>query len=824
VDSGRTVHGSHHYTRTMNNERLLTKARLPRLVAVFALLFSLYLLLYSGSIESGDSRYLFNTVASLYRYGDTRLDLSTHEHLPDSIDITQPYPLMTFDTEPMQPLLALPLYALADVVPGLGLVHTTWLFNSLITALTACVVLLYARALGGSERAATLTALAFGICTIAVPYSKTFFREPLSGFFLISAALAAERARAHGYLAWRLALFGALFAALLLTRASALMALPALVVILLPHLRTLPPRPLSVYREGETESPIALSRVVVAVVVLVLVVVGVFAYGILNGDARYNVLTRYFGERTYILTALHSYLLSIGGSIWSTSPVLLLAIPGVLLLWRRGWRRYALALPLLLLSFAGGYAFLSGIHWFGGLSWPPRFLVQIVPLLSLGMLPLIETALKPRRRALQAVILLLVAVSLWVQASAVSLRWGEYTRLLPDEASGVLEWGGGLNVVQYLRPVLIPQAWGSVAWDFAWARAGLPLWAYACVALLIACAAWLAWGIGQRRALAGSVGLLAGVMVCAGLCLRALYDTDYEYRASDAPLHELVAFIQRETTAGEVVLLSNPAFVDFFLNYAKLHNAARVVSLPLHPGDRPSPEQPPRVEDDNPDALVELHAIRLIYGLAQTRERIWLLENSTPALTWSVRPVERFLAAHYYPIRAIETSPLARLVEFSTVEAPDPFGFYSASRPSDLRFGDSLRLLGYDLPRGEVYAAGDALPVSLYWAADAPLTQDYTVALFLRAADGSPVTQVDVQPSWGFAPTTAWLAGVPVWDHRALRLPSTLPAGDYQLWLKVYGFDENFAPVDLPVTAGEALDGVIGVLDVRIAIDQNSDG
>jgi hypothetical protein len=792
---------------------LLTRGTLAPMLAIFALLASVYLLIYSGYIESGDSRYLFNATASQYRFGDMLLDLSAGERLPAEIDPALPYPLQRFDTELMQLLLAQPLYALANAVPGLGLVHTTWMFNVVITALTGCALFLFGRALGFDAPTAGLVAVVYGVATIAMPYSKTFFREPLTAFTITTTALLAERTRAHGYRAWWLLLLALAIAVMLLTRAASVFALPALLILLLPD-------SFSVLRRAPV------GRIALIIIGIVGMVTGLFVAATVLGSGRYNIFARLDSDFTYVITALHSYLLSIGGSIWATSPPVLLAIPGVYLLWRRGLWRYALALPLLLLTFAFGYALFIDQHWFGGLSWPPRFLAPTVPLLMLGTLP-VFTALMQRgkwsklvHRAVLMVALLLLAYSLWVQASAVSVRWGDYTRGLPVEANGTLEWGGGLNLVEYLRPLVIPQLWGALPLDFAWLRMGQPLWGWVFGIMIALCALWLMWSSANRRrnALTGSGILVVIVFVLTGVYLRALHDGDFEYRATDAELHQLVSAIQRDTHRGDVVLLSNPAYVDFMLNYGKFDDDARLVALPLNPGDRPSPEQPALVSDDNPAALVRMQAIPLIYALAQSREHIWLVENFGAAHPWSVRPVERFLSTHYYPIRTQTFGDLARLIEFSTIETPDAFAFALPQYASLFVFGDSIRLCGYSLPAGNRYEPGDALPISLYWTTDLPLTQDYTMAVYLAPAGGVPVAQNDTQPGWGFAPTSLWQPGIGVWDHRALRLPETLAVGAYELWIKVYGFDENVQPQDLPVAGGGTREGVIAVLPVPIYI------
>ena len=125
-----------------------------------------------------------------------------------------------------------------------------------------------------------------------------------------------------------------------------------------------------------------------------------------------------------------------------------------------------------------------------------------------------------------------------------------------------------------------------------------------------------------------------------------------------------------------------------------------------------------------------------------------------------------------------------------------------------------MRFVGYELPPGLTSAPGAVLPLSLYWQTDAPIAGNYTVAFFVRDVNGAPIAQMDLAPAGGFLPTSTWMVGTPVWDNRAVELPADLPTGEYQLWVKVYDYTD--AARDLPVTTGESLEGVVGVLPVRI--------
>jgi hypothetical protein len=299
--------------------------------------------------------------------------------------------------------------------------------------------------------------------------------------------------------------------------------------------------------------------------------------------------------------------------------------------------------------------------------------------------------------------------------------------------------------------------------------------------------------------------------------LRVLYERDDRYQARNDALHAMLSLIQTQTTSDDVILLSTPGYEAFFLNYRKDFGGGRVITLPLQPGEQTSPEQPPEVRSDFPDALLTQQTIPLIHTLALTHERLLLLVEFGPDLGWSTRPVERFMTAHYYPIQYWETAPQVRLVEYSTVSAPDMFAFRASERLTDLVYGNFIHLVGFDLPAGTGYAPGEALPVSLYWQTDTSLAPNYSIGLFLRDASGNPIAQSDWQPAGYFAPTSTWQVGVPMWDNRALQLSPDLPPGEYQLWVKVYD-NPGGSPQDLTVTGAATLDGAIGVLPVRIAV------
>jgi hypothetical protein len=761
---------------------------------ITALLASVYLLVYSARIESGDALLLVNAVSSWVERGDTRLDIAVW-HRPPSM--TGDFRLVEYDIEPLQVLLASPLYALAQHIPGVGRVQVVYLFNAIICALSGGVFYLYVHRLGHRERTAVSGALCLGLLTIVFPYSKTFFREPLMLLTLLLCAWCLEGVRRSGYRAWGWWVGAAVCAAgVVLTKASALLAVPALLLILMP----------SLHLTRRTLLLLGGVALMFGGIYLLLSVTDAL------GD-RYDIVRRVFGASDdFLWTAVGGYLLSPGGSIWGSSPILLLALPA--LWWGRDKLRAALVALTLLLAFAFGYATLNGVHWFGGLSLPPRFLLPVVPFLLLAALPALDHVLRSRSLVLWGAFAALCAYSLWWQISGVLYWIGIYPENLPPQADGLIEWSGGLYDLRYLRPVVLSSLRSFAPIDFAWDVIGQPGWALAFAGLAASCV------VGLWRRARGFVLTLPALLLLTGAYMAALYRADDRYDARNDALAQMLPILDAETTRADLLILSSPRYANYFANADLPADMPRVVALPEHPGEQPGPEQAPFVRSDNPDALVAQVAGPLLHRFASEYERFWLLVEFSPELTWSVRPVERFLAAHYTPLRAFQTAPTVRLIEFSTLHAPDPFAFRSADIPTDLVYeadAGLLRLRGVTLSAGTDYAPDDVVAVSLEWTTDALLDADYTVALFLRAADGAPVAQTDWQPGFGFAPTSGWTPNVPVWDHRGVRLAPDLPPGEYALWVKVYAFADG-APRDLTVTGANVIDGVIGVLPVSITV------
>ena len=452
--------------------------------SVFLLLvtltLSVYMLTFRAVIQSGDTLRALDAASSQARYGDWLMDESNWFKPALIIREESELPLREYDVEErLNAQLATVLLRLADFLPRLGNIHTVWLFNVFVASLSVGLIFCLLRALKFSDAAAAVVALAASLGTNLWAYSQTFFREPLSAFFILAALLSLQLGRGRKPIVRLLSLgaaAGGLYLAFL-TKHSAVFAIPAALIFALP----------AGYGAGRLFTRrLALWLLALAgASITLLMVLDPLPQPLSQLLAQFGIKADFAGA------ALRSYLLSPGASIWGTSPILLLAIAGGLMLWRR--QQYALVLTVAtgLVAYVAGHALTTGVHWFGGLSWPPRFLLPVLPLLMLATAPAAERMLQPGQSRLRLLWAVLLLYGVWIQFSAVSLSWSHYSDSLPAESQGLAEWLPSMYQPQYFRWALLPQRWGDLGFDFLWTRAQLPIWGFSFAALALA----VAWAL-----------------------------------------------------------------------------------------------------------------------------------------------------------------------------------------------------------------------------------------------------------------------------------------------------------------------------------------
>lgn len=817
---------THHLYSTFNNDKkgssIQTQTKLVyRQTSIFlflvTLMASFYMLTFRARIESGDTLRALDAMTSQARFGDWWMDESVWFKYQLKIRDKSDLPLAEYDVEERLNIqLAQPLLYIAQTIPQLGNIHTVWLFNIIITSLNIGLVYLLLRALGYSEFVGVGVAISAGIATNMWAYSQTFFREPLVSFFVLVALLCAQLLRKRGYVLWIMSGVAMTVCMLLayFTKFSALMMLPAVIIFWIPHF------------SGFDQAKMRYVSIrFLGLQLLGLVVLMLFEP---FPEVLQAFVARFNETPAVISYALRIYILSPGGSIWGTSPVLLLAIIGSVLLLKRQQHRLVWTMWIAFIGYTVGHAITTGPAWFGGQSWPPRFLTPIIPILMLGTAPVLQIIIEKQHKWLAVLWVALLTYGIWIQFSSVSLIWYQYEASLPPDSAGLTEWLPGLINPQYFRWVVLPQRWQDLGFDFLWVRAGYTSWGVQFGIFTSALLVGLFWIIRHKRSklLLGSPFLMILYVVIVFANLQAVYYKDPVTQSQKVALHEALDILTQEAAADDILILPNNTYERFILNHLDA-DKPRPIILPQQPAEPASEQQPAVIVSNNPNDWLTLSTIRVIHHIALKNDHFWYLANTSPFISWSFRPFERYMATYYYPLREVpmETQDdTVRLLEYSVRrQAPNPFLAFNGDYATDLRYGEHIQLAGFHLPNGTQYASGETIELSLRWQSDSKLDQDYTVAWFIASSEtGQVVAQgQDSMPQAGFAPTTSWQPNALIWDNRAVRLPQQLDTGEYLIWVLLYRYNPETASIErLPANGQTTTDNnTIGVLPVTLTVN-----
>lgn len=148
------------------------------------------------------------------------------------------------------------------------------------------------------------------------------------------------------------------------------------------------------------------------------------------------------------------------------------------------------------------------------------------------------------------------------------------------------------------------------------------------------------------------------------------------------------------------------------------------------------------------------------------------------------------------PVPVSEGSSL--IGELTPDERPRRFEPPTVAHATDVRFGEDIRLLGYELETDRAYPGG-ALGLTLVWQAIATPDDNYTVFNHLRGADGQQKGQFDSPPVGDAWLTETWLPGEVVVEERDIPIDADAAPGPALLIVGLYTADDLQR---LPVTEG----------------------
>ena len=137
-----------------------------------------------------------------------------------------------------------------------------------------------------------------------------------------------------------------------------------------------------------------------------------------------------------------------------------------------------------------------------------------------------------------------------------------------------------------------------------------------------------------------------------------------------------------------------------------------------------------------------------------------------------------------------ELLPLRTFPETNLLPQQTFYRLWKMDVETDVRFGDAIRLIGYDALPSSV-EAGAEIPLRFYWRADTPPTANYSLFVHWAPYDESTVlAQLDGNPSALDRLTQTWTDPTEtlISPRLTLTIPTDTPSGRYRLLIGLYDF------------------------------------
>ncbi len=380
--------------------------------ALFLMTLSLLLLTSSGHVDVIDEYMIFFQAESLALRGSLAVPQAKEHETWYGLEDTDGQPYTGYG--PAHAWVVVPFYALGRTAGGtLGVPapsHDLILYlgaivsNSFLAALLACLFHYVLCRLGVPRRISFAASLGLVFATPIWPYAGTLFSEIWTALLLLAALAFLERAARQGQPEVSLVVrCGACLGLALMTRPNHVVAIGVFAVAWL----LAPPS-----RSHRGRNIVLLGAVTsfflgATLFLNYLHFQDIFQFGYAEQVEGGKILTDF---STPLPIGLYGLLLSPGKSLFLFAPLVLLGVAGLPLLWRQSRS---------LAGVSGGcvltYALFLAHHtqWEAGYSWGPRYLLPVVPLLLVGMAPLLRDAdRKWPRKALVILCILGVMVNL----------------------------------------------------------------------------------------------------------------------------------------------------------------------------------------------------------------------------------------------------------------------------------------------------------------------------------------------------------------------------------------------------------------------------
>jgi hypothetical protein len=409
-----------------------SKQNFSQYAAVFLILLYAYVLVFSG-ISSTDDEQLFIVITENLAYGKgySALPLFGNDRLQGKAG----------GVEPLHPIIGIPLYILAGHF-SLGKAQILYLLPAVYTALTGALLVCIAERKGAPPKTAAMLGLLYGLGTIALPYARMNFREPLAALLITTAVLCLELGKNTRDHTWKQILhpfLSLIFLGLaVLTKITTVMLIPFFILSYLNQKRF--------WKKEDRTRMVIIGLVAMTLLILA----GFILWSILPADSLSRFTLGFFNYISYTLPRLpHDHFwLAMAGLLFSPGKGLLIYSPMLILLLispfiKRtklvDWITYMGAL----LGITAVQAFIYNDQWWS-ITWGTRALLPALPLAALAALPALDAGLNHSNRKIRLGIISLSILGLCVQigrllvSDPVYANWAvQFTR---REINAITQW------------------------------------------------------------------------------------------------------------------------------------------------------------------------------------------------------------------------------------------------------------------------------------------------------------------------------------------------------------------------------------------------
>ncbi len=595
-------------------------------LSLLTLLIAIYCLTYSGTFVTDDEHILSSRTLSLAFdegindtrvYGNSRVFALSN--LP-GVSATQ-----ALNIEPGQEVAGSILVRLAGLL-HVGNIQALFLLNIGVTALTAVALFGVVLILGHSLPAAFVLSFFFGLGTLAWPYVRTYFRDPLAMLFLALAWACAQmvkspqktfHAKRTQWLIWvGLIVF---LAAGIFTKNAISIAVPVIAAdIAIDRIKSKTDHHLSIksfLKENWKKSFVTFGFLFLLSLVWTFILPRFELFARFT-PAYYNFLIRYFFNTPHpkFFEALAGPFVSPGKSIFLYSPVLILSVIGLVRHPKTAWPAW-LYLFLLVI----GQALFYDKDWWGHINWGLRFTLPALPPLMIASAPVVESWLRTARGRIGLASVGLVSGLVQVIGALPPIR-NYYTEMFT--ASPAISEFATLWTPRY-SPLVWNLKWilsGGGKWDLAAARIGAPAvpimlgWVVILFVILLGVNR-IKWRWLPLTAFFLTIGLMVFMLVA--------YGNDPAYYRTRTDLEAVQEKITQGYDPGDLVLIKSygtPAWY-FMMNWGTSHWPW--TSLPFY-YPAPSLIEVSALTRDPEFALDEI-TLSLLRKVPDLYHRVWLV-------------------------------------------------------------------------------------------------------------------------------------------------------------------------------------------------------